>query len=169
MSEIAGKKPKPSFITTFRAKLLSRRNHSEDDPNQGAVYRKTGSTASTVVATKGTPEDPETVSELSPLTAEANEGKQTEFDECKLVISSETDEDLKKLKSEMDKTKEAKTDETKQEAEVKCETPDVIVHSGTDESADEKSDSKERNGVAESGDAGTEHTKESENAVCFNS
>ena len=86
-------------------------------------------------AAKGTPEDPEAATELSPLTAEINEDKQPEFDEVKLVINNETDEDLKKLKAELEKTD--KIAESKQEEEVKSDTPDVVVHAGSTETAEE--------------------------------
>ena len=117
-----------------------------------------------MVATKGTPEDPDTISELSPLTAEANGEKQPEFDEVKLVITSDTDEDLKKLKSEMEKAKD-----TKQEAETKCDTPDVVVHSGSGEIAAEKEDASKSSEAGENDDIDKEPIGESENAVCFNS
>ena len=134
----SARKPKPSILTTFRAKLPigSGRSAQKDEPEPGAVYRKTGSTASTVeAAAKGTPEDPEAATELSPLTAEINEDKQPEFDEVKLVINNETDEDLKKLKAELEKTD--KIAESKQEEEVKPDTPDVVVHAGSTETAEE--------------------------------
>ena len=166
------KKPKTNILTTFRAKLpIGRRNrdNDQDEPKEGAIYRKTGSQASTVVATKGTPEDPDTISELSPLTAEANGEKQPEFDEVKLVITSDTDEDLKKLKSELEKTKDTKDDDAKQEAEVMCDTPDVVVHSGSGEVTAEKDEQVKGSEVGENVDIDQEPAGESDNAVCFNS
>ena len=167
------KKPKTNILTTFRAKLPIGRRRRDDEPDEskleGVIYRKTGSQASTVVATKGTPEDPETISELSPLTAEANGEKQHEFDEVKLVITSETDEDLKKLKAELDNAKDTKADDSKQEEEVKCDTPDVIVHSGTGASAAEKNEPAKSSDVEDIADTDLEFGGESENAVCFNS
>ena len=88
---------------------------------------------------KATSEDPEILTELSPLTGDISDEKQTAFDEVKLVISNQTEDDLKKFKEENKKLNEKAT--SNPEEEEKCETPDVVVHSDTTKSV-VKSDEK---------------------------
>ena len=128
-----GKKPKSNILSTFRAKLpIVRRNRGteQEEPEQVAIYRKTASTASTMEPVgKSTPDDPNVATELSPLTGESNEEKETAFDDVKLLITNQSEDDLKKFKEQTDQT-----DQTpKLEEGILNETPDIVVHSDSKE------------------------------------
>ena len=78
---------------------------------------------------KSTPDDPNVATELSPLTGESNEEKETAFDDVKLVITNQSEDDLKKFKEQTDQT-----DQTpKLEEGILNETPDIVVHSDSKE------------------------------------